>query len=123
MGFLGTYSNPAMAARLADVARELGDLERTPSAERPTNGYRLRRPGQILAALVEVLAAATAPMGPREIQVAAERLLNGPLHYGYVKQALSAHARSIEGAPLFDRADGRYWLARADDAQPSVEEA
>lgn len=113
MAFFGALSNQSLRESLTHLARALArspDRRAGPAAA----DYRRSRPDTILNAVVAVLAAAEQPMSPRQVHAAVQALLDVPVLWGTVKQALSGNVlgRST-GRACFERIRrGRYRLAR-----------
>ncbi len=81
----------------------------------PVLVYRRSRPGTVLNAAVEVLAAAEHPMSPRQVHGAVEALLDRAVLRGSVKHALSSNTLGKHsGRACFERVrPGRCRLARS----------
>jgi hypothetical protein len=92
----GALSNPLQShkdlhlERLEAVKSEALGRERSPN--RPSRRIS-RRQGSVLTAVTTLLATAAEPMRVRDIHAAVEQLLDDPISYSAVKEALSAHAR------------------------------
>jgi hypothetical protein len=70
-----------------------------------------RRPGWVVKAVVQVLAARQEPMQARDIHAAVEALLEEPVCWSSVKASLAANITGL--SPRFMRvAPGRYILAK-----------
>jgi hypothetical protein len=112
MEFIGALSNHGLRASLTHLARVLACSPARP-AKAPAIVYRRSRPGRVLNAVVAVLAAVEHPMSPRQVHAAVEALLDAPVLWGSVKQALAGNTiGKTTGRACFERVGpGRYALS------------
>ncbi len=107
MGLIRALSNHRRQESLTKLARTLD--RKTTRPAKPTRVYLRARPGTILNGIIEVLADADRPMPPKEVHAAVEALLDAPVRWGSVKQALSGNLAGKGGRSCFERIDrGQY---------------
>lgn len=112
VGALGNQETRSGLARLVKklaAVRASGEPRQQPVACR----QRSRRPGWVLAAVVQVLADRKEPMRAKDIHTAVEALVEEPVAWSSIKGALADHVAGP--SPRFVRiARGRYVLACSD---------
>jgi hypothetical protein len=109
VGALGTQETQSRLARLVKklaAVRASGEPRRQAVAIR----QRSRRPGWVLAAVVQVLADREEPMRAKDIHTAVEALVEEPVAWSSIKGALADHA-SGSSRRFVRIARGRYVLA------------
>lgn len=111
MDLAGVLSNQELQGRLRRVVGKLAAVRSNGALREPRScRQRPRRPGWVVAAIMKVLADRDEPMRAKEIHIAVEGLIGGPVRWGSVKQALASHVSGP--SPVFVRIGrGRYVLA------------
>ena len=112
MHLLGVYSNQDLRESLGQLAKKLAAVRAGGAPRRPQASCRrrLRRPGWVLKAVVQVLADRSEPMHVSDIHAALEALVGEPVPPTSVRGTLAKHVagslrRFVRVAP------GRYILA------------
>ena len=109
MGLIGALSNHRLQQSLARLADALASSTMRRARGRAMRAYRRSRPGTILNAAVEVLAAADRAMSPKQVHAAVEALLGVPVRRGSIKQALAGNIAGKRGRSCFERVGrGKY---------------
>jgi hypothetical protein len=105
MDLLGHYSNHDLQGSLRRLAGKLaavrasGGPRRRPAACR----QRVRRPGWVLKAVVQVLTDRGEPMRAKDIHAAVEALVGEPVPRSSVKGALASNVAGSSGSRLMSR--------------------
>jgi hypothetical protein len=112
MAVVEGLSNQEIQGRLVRLSEKLARLRRDGSAARPAVPQRLRvrRPGWVLTAVVQVLADRGEPMRAKDIHAAVEESLGEPVAWSSIRSALASNAAG-SSRRLVRVARGRYVLA------------
>jgi hypothetical protein len=92
MELSGALLNPRLQVELPGLVRLRVLLAGRDTASRTPKRALRRRQGSVLDAVTTVLQQAGRPLRVRDIHVAAEALLCGPIPFSSVNEALSTHA-------------------------------
>jgi hypothetical protein len=121
IGVLEALTNQDVLQRLQQLSDTLDRLASSKARPRRSRRHnRILRPGSVLVAVAQVLAAAEEPMPVCDVSTAVSDMLGLPVSRSSVKNCLARRARG-ENAP-FERTDrGRYRLSAARAARSAGE--
>jgi hypothetical protein len=113
IGLLGALANQDILQRLQQLSDKLDQLASSKARPRRSRRHnRVLRPGSVLVAVTQVLAAAEGPMPVCAISKAVSDLLGLPVSRSSVKNCLARQAQGERGR--FARTDrGHYQIRRA----------
>jgi hypothetical protein len=109
---LGIYSNQELRGSLGRLAKKLAAVRASggPRRQPVSRRQRPRRPGWVLAAIVQVLADRGEPMQVKDIHAAVEALMGEPVPLSSVKGGLAKHVAG-SSRRFVREGRGRYVLA------------